>query len=253
MGNLRSYSTGSDRELHRAVIHRALIIYRILVIQDPSYTQDLGIGFCFNSIPHNLPLCSGTSLQSGHSTGVQILTCYTPASQDLAAQDDFGSASHIFTPHNYSPCDLTAHDLSLPNIAFHNLSPQDLASHNLAPHTHKPGLDNPSTRSVDNQIICGQEPHFVQLGSKDYLCVFKACGRHFTRSSDLKRHHLSIHLEGISVLPEFRGHHIGLRLVWHAFERATKPETLAAIDKQAQGAKVPLVGLLLGSPDFQRR
>jgi len=32
-----------------------------------------------------------------------------------------------------------------------------------------------------------------------------------------------------------------------------RPETLAAIEKQAQGAKVPLVGLLLGSPDFQRR
>ena len=33
-----------------------------------------------------------------------------------------------------------------------------------------------------------------------------------------------------------------------------KPETLAAIEKQAQGAtKAPLVGLLLGSPDFQRR
>jgi hypothetical protein len=31
------------------------------------------------------------------------------------------------------------------------------------------------------------------------------------------------------------------------------PETLAAIDKQVQSAKVPVVGLLLGSPDFQRR
>ena len=33
-----------------------------------------------------------------------------------------------------------------------------------------------------------------------------------------------------------------------------KPETLAAIEKQAQGAtKAPVVGLLLGSPDFQRK
>ncbi len=32
-----------------------------------------------------------------------------------------------------------------------------------------------------------------------------------------------------------------------------KPETLAAIDKQVQSAKAPAVGLLLGSPDFQRR
>ena len=32
-----------------------------------------------------------------------------------------------------------------------------------------------------------------------------------------------------------------------------KPETLAAIDKQVQSAKAPVVGLLLGSPDFQRR
>ena len=32
-----------------------------------------------------------------------------------------------------------------------------------------------------------------------------------------------------------------------------RPETLAAIDKQVQNAKAPVVGLLLGSPDFQRR
>ena len=32
-----------------------------------------------------------------------------------------------------------------------------------------------------------------------------------------------------------------------------RPETLAAIDKQVQSAKAPVVGLLLGSPDFQRR
>ena len=32
-----------------------------------------------------------------------------------------------------------------------------------------------------------------------------------------------------------------------------QPETLAAIDKQVKSAKAPLVGLLLGSPDFQRR
>ncbi len=32
-----------------------------------------------------------------------------------------------------------------------------------------------------------------------------------------------------------------------------RPETLAAIDKQVQSAKAPMVGLLLGSPDFQRR
>ena len=32
-----------------------------------------------------------------------------------------------------------------------------------------------------------------------------------------------------------------------------QPETLAAIDKQVHSAKVPVVGLLLGSPDFQRR
>ena len=33
-----------------------------------------------------------------------------------------------------------------------------------------------------------------------------------------------------------------------------KPETLAAIEKQAKGsANVPVAGLLLGSPDFQRR
>jgi uncharacterized protein (DUF1800 family) len=32
-----------------------------------------------------------------------------------------------------------------------------------------------------------------------------------------------------------------------------RPETLAAIEKQAQSAKAPVVGLMLGSPDFQRR
>jgi uncharacterized protein (DUF1800 family) len=32
-----------------------------------------------------------------------------------------------------------------------------------------------------------------------------------------------------------------------------QPETLAAIERQAQSAKAPVVGLLLGSPDFQRR
>jgi hypothetical protein len=32
-----------------------------------------------------------------------------------------------------------------------------------------------------------------------------------------------------------------------------RPETLAAIDKQVQSAKAPVLGLLLGSPDFQRR
>jgi uncharacterized protein (DUF1800 family) len=32
-----------------------------------------------------------------------------------------------------------------------------------------------------------------------------------------------------------------------------QPETLAAIDKQVQSAKAPVLGLLLGSPDFQRR
>jgi len=33
-----------------------------------------------------------------------------------------------------------------------------------------------------------------------------------------------------------------------------KPETLAAIEKQTKGsANAPLAGLLLGSPDFQRR
>jgi hypothetical protein len=32
-----------------------------------------------------------------------------------------------------------------------------------------------------------------------------------------------------------------------------RPETLSAIDKQVQSAKAPVVGLLLGSPDFQRR
>jgi uncharacterized protein (DUF1800 family) len=32
-----------------------------------------------------------------------------------------------------------------------------------------------------------------------------------------------------------------------------RPETLAAIEKQEQSAKAPVVGLLLGSPDFQRR
>jgi uncharacterized protein (DUF1800 family) len=39
----------------------------------------------------------------------------------------------------------------------------------------------------------------------------------------------------------------------HILFTDARPETLAAIDKQAQSAKAPVVGLLLGSPDFQRR
>jgi hypothetical protein len=32
-----------------------------------------------------------------------------------------------------------------------------------------------------------------------------------------------------------------------------KPETLAAIEKQKGSTSAPVVGLMLGSPDFQRR
>lgn len=36
--------------------------------------------------------------------------------------------------------------------------------------------------------------HFSKLSNRDWLCTFSECGRHFTRCSDLARHHKTMHL-----------------------------------------------------------
>ncbi|KIM98312.1 hypothetical protein OIDMADRAFT_20052 [Oidiodendron maius Zn] len=62
-----------------------------------------------------------------------------------------------------------------------------------------PEIDGTARSDPTNQ------PQFRTLGKNAIICTYNLCGARFSRRSDLKRHHMAIHLRAMTFLCSFTG------------------------------------------------
>ena len=120
-----------------------------------------------------------------HQIGPHYLDNSNPALNEI---DNFG-----FT----TPQDLKSYNQIPQAVGLYELPPypalHDPSLHSLSLCTPPPPPQNSFTSTDSLVALSDSAPNFVQISRREFVCLLNGCNKHFTRISDLRRHHLSVH------------------------------------------------------------